>query len=89
MKYEEGQNPLEVLYGSNALDLVVSEIAILKNDSNIPFDGKFVSLGIDFIKLNATSIVEGNKKSCTLKSLVSESFFEASVYKYNGAGGVL
>jgi hypothetical protein len=82
-------NPLIVLYGSDALTLTSNEIKVLAVNSNIPFDKPYVDLGISFLMIKASEIVEAKKPSCPLKSLVSESFGEAAIYKYNVCGGVL
>lgn len=82
-------NPLINLYGNEALDLTLKEIRELAANSNIPFDKKYVDLGISFLMMKANEIVEGKKKSSSLRSLVSESFGEAAMYKYNFNGGVL
>ncbi|MNB67559.1 hypothetical protein D3C87_1016830 [compost metagenome] len=83
-------NPdLTKLYGENYAELAKQEIVELAKNSNIPFDQKFMQLGIDFLKIKAGMIITNNKPVPTLKSLVSESFGEAAMYKYNIAGGVL
>jgi hypothetical protein len=77
------QNPLIKLYGLDALDLASDEIKELNKNSNIPFDKELLQLGTSFILLKATEIIEGKKSNTSLKLLVSESFGEASIYRYN------
>jgi hypothetical protein len=92
---KKGENTLEVknylpdLYGSGVEQLVLDEIKTLASESNIPFDKKYISLGISFLVLKAKDIAEGKSKKCSLKALVCESFGEAAMYKYNVNGGVL
>lgn len=76
-------NPLKKLYGEDAVSLAFEEIRRLQLNSNIPFDGDYVQLGISFIMIKANQILENEKKHCSLVSLVSESFGEAAIYKYN------
>lgn len=78
--------PLVALYGENAIDMVLKEIQTLAKESNIPFDKKYVEVGISFLKIKANDIVAGTKRKCTLHALVSESFGEAAMYKYNVVG---
>jgi hypothetical protein len=76
-------NPLVLLYGENAIDLAFEEIKKLQLKSNIPFDNEYVRLGVSFILLKANEIIENKKKHCSLIGLVSESFGEAAICKYN------
>lgn len=82
-------NPLKKLYGDDAFNLTLKEIKNLAEYSNIPFDKKYVDLGISFLMMKANEIVEGKKQKRNLRSLVSESFGEAAVFQYNVNGGVL
>lgn len=82
-------NPLKKLYGEEVFDLVQKEIKELALNSNIPFDKKYIDLGMSFLMMKATQIVNKERGKCNLRSLVSESFGEAAVYKYNCNGGVL
>ncbi|MDY8021200.1 hypothetical protein [Paenibacillus polymyxa] len=82
-------NPLKLLYGDEALELVIKEIKKLAMHSNFTFDQKYVQLGMSFLTLKAKEIVEGNKQKCNLPRLVSESFGEAAIYKFNVNDGVL
>jgi len=86
METDTMQNPLIKLYGLNAIESALQEIKKLKDNSNIPFDKKYVKLGISFIMIKANEIVEENKKIPSLRGLVSESFGEAAIYKYNICG---
>lgn len=88
MEIDTSKNQLIELYGEDAIDLALVEIKELAKNSNISFlDKKYLELGIGFIMINAAEILEGKKKECSLKSLVSESFGEAAIYKYNVCGG--
>jgi hypothetical protein len=78
--------PLVSLYGKDAIEKVLEEIEKLKVNSNIPFDKEYVNLGVSFIGIKAEQILEGEKRRCTLKDLVSESFGEAAIFKYNVGG---
>lgn len=82
-------NPLISLYGDEVFDLVLKEVKELAINSNIPFDKKYVDLGISFLMIKASEVLEGKKKKINLRSLISESFGEAAIYKYNCNGGVL
>jgi hypothetical protein len=82
-------NPLIKIYGDGAFDLVLKEVKQLAMNSNILFDKKYVDLGISFLMIKANEVVEGKKIKSNLQSLVSESFGEAAMYKYNVNGGVL
>lgn len=85
-----GENhPLIKLYGNNVVDLVLEEIRYLADNSNFTFDKKYIDVGISFINIKAQNIIDGKEKPCSLKSLVSSSFGEAAIYKYNVCGGVL
>lgn len=77
------QNPLIELYGLNALNTALKEIENLKRDSNIPFDKELTQTGISFMMIKASQIIEGKKSKVSMKSLASESFGEAAIYKYN------
>lgn len=79
-------HPLIELYGENAIDMVSKEIQTLAKESNVPFDKKYVEVGISFLKIKANEIVAGTKKKCNLQALVCESFGEAAMYKYNCVG---
>jgi hypothetical protein len=83
MPEKENKIPLIKVYGENAIDLVLEEIEKLKSNSNIPFDAEYVKLGVSFISLKANEILENKKSHCSLASLVSESFGEAAICKYN------
>lgn len=82
-------NPLIILYGDEAFNLAAKEIKELAVNSNIPFDKKYVNLGMSFLVIKADEILKGDKRKCSLRSLVSESFGEAAMFKYNFNGGVL
>lgn len=83
------QNYLLKVYGEDAIDLAQEEIRKLAKNSNIPFDSEYVKLGISFLMMKCEEIASGKKKQGKLSSLVSESFGEAAIYKYNFNGGVL
>lgn len=85
----EIRNYLPDLYGPDYLEKVNTEIKHLAEHSNIPFDEKFVRLGYSFMVIKAKELVEKQEKVPSLKALVSESYGEAAMYKYNIAGGVL
>jgi hypothetical protein len=75
------------LYGEDALSLVLKEIQELKNNSNIPFDTEYVKIGLSFLGIKAEEIAQGTKQKRSIRALVSESFGEAAIYKYNCCGG--
>lgn len=83
------EHPLIKVYGEDAITLATNEIKRLSSVSNIPFDKKYVELGSTFLMIKAKQIVDGEKPKCSLVSLISESFGEAAIYKYNLSGGVL
>ncbi|MFC8685974.1 hypothetical protein [Brevibacillus porteri] len=74
------------LYGEDALDLVLKEIQDLRSNSNIPFDSEYVKVALSFLGIKAEEIIQGTKQKRSLRSLVSESFGEAAIYKYNCCG---
>ncbi|MNB86392.1 hypothetical protein D3C75_333350 [compost metagenome] len=76
-----------LVYGEDYVAQIKQEIVELAKNSNIPFDKKYIDLGLSFVAINAESI--DTEKPPSLKSLVSQSFGEAAIYKYNVAGGEL
>lgn len=74
--------PIVEVYGENAIDLALEEIKNLEFCSNFPFTGDYVKLGISFLNHKALEIIEGKKRKCSLESLISESFGEAAIYKF-------
>ncbi len=89
MAISEIEKHLVSIYGANVFEGIFNEIKELKNNSNIPFDEKYVRLGLSFCSIKAEQIINGEKKKCSLRALVSESFGEAAMYKYNCCSGVL
>jgi len=86
MSKKSSEQYLISLYGENAIDLVLKEIQELRSNSNIPFDSAYVKVGLSFLGIKAEQITQGTKQKCSLRSLVSESFGEAAIYKYNVCG---
>lgn len=82
-------NPLVKLYGDTAFDIATTKIHELAKKSDIPFEQKYIKLGKKFTLLNAQEIIEGKTKERTLKDLITKSFGEAAMYKYNVIDGVL
>lgn len=74
--------PIVEVYGENAINLALEKIKKLEFGSNFPFTGDYVHLGISFLNWKAVEIIEGKKHKCSLESLVSESFGEAAIYKF-------
>ena len=89
MTISEIEKHLVSIYGENAFKDIFNEIKELNNNSNIPFDEKYVRLSLSFCAIKAEQIISGEKKKCSLHDLVIESFGEAAMYKYNCCGGVL
>jgi len=89
MELNEKQKNLITIYGENVFEDILNEIKELKKNSNILFDQKYIRLSLSFCAIKAEQIINGEKKKCSLRSLVSESFEEAAMYKYNVCGGVL
>lgn len=83
------KNPLLIVYGESAPNEVLELIKELKSNSNIPFDSAYIKLGIGFLMIKANEIVQDKKSKISLKVLVSESFGEAAIYKYNCCNGIL
>lgn len=79
-------HPLISVYGESALELGFEEVKKLALSSNIPFDKEYVDLGVSFLAIKCTEILEGKKEKPSLSSLISESFGEAAIYKYNAIG---
>lgn len=76
------QHPLITLYGEEVFDLAYEKIKDLAENSNFVFDGDYVELGTSFVQIKAQEIVDGKKNKCSLDDLVSESFGEAAIYKF-------
>lgn len=76
------QHPLITLYGEEVFDLAYEKIQDLARNSNFTFDGEYVKLGTSFVQIKAQEIVDGKKKKRSLDDLVSESFGEAAIYKF-------
>jgi len=89
MIISEKENNLIYLYGKNVFKDIFNEIKELKNNSNIPFDEKYLNLSLSFFNIKVEQIINGEKEKCSLRALVSESFGEATMYKYNCCNGVL
>jgi len=89
MEFNETQKNLIAIYGDNVFEDILKIINELKSNSNIQFDKKYIGLGLSFCAMKAKEIIDGKKKKCSLHALVSESFGEAAIYKFNICGGVL
>jgi hypothetical protein len=83
------RSSLCVLYGTNVMTEIMEHIDELKKNSNIPFDNKYLELGIQFLIFKANKIVKDVKPKPLLKNLISESFGEAAIYQYNCCNGRL
>lgn len=77
---------LTEIYGENVLEQLQFEIKRLDVNSNISFNKLYVEIGVTFLQLKAQQIVKGEKEKLSLRSLVSESFGKAAIYKYNIKG---
>jgi len=75
----EIEKHLVSIYGENVFEDIFNEIKELKNNPNIPFDEKYVGLSLSFCTIKAEQIINGEKKKCSLRALVSESFGEEVV----------
>ena len=89
MELKEIEKNLISIYGDNVFEEIFNEVKYLKKYSNISFDPKYIRLSLSFCAIKAEQIINGEKGKCNLRSLVSESFGEAAMYKYNICGGVL
>jgi len=89
MEFNETQKNLIFIYGNNVFEDILKEINELKSNSNIPFDQKYIGLGLSFCAIKAKQIINGERGKCSLQSLVSESFGEAEIYRSNICGGEL
>jgi len=89
MELNETQKNLIVIYGDNVFEDILKEINYLKKYSNITFDQKYIRLSLSFCAMKAEQIINGEKKKCSLRSLVSESFGEVEIYRSNICGGEL
>lgn len=89
MTLEDFKTNLVKLYGDTAFNDLLVDLKELQKNSNIPFDSKYVSLGLSFASYKVDDMLKGVKQKCSLKNLLSESFGEAAIYKYNCCGGVL
>ncbi|MBT2759895.1 hypothetical protein [Paenibacillus sp. ISL-20] len=75
-------NPLKLLYGEEALELAVKEIKKLAMNSNFTFDKEYVQTGMSLLAIKAKETLDGKKRKSNLESLVSESFGEAAIFKF-------
>ena len=89
MELNETQKNLIAIYGDNVFEDILKEINYLKKYSNITFDQKYIRLSLSFCAMKAEQIINGEKKKCSLRSLVSESFGEVEIYRSNICGGEL
>ena len=89
METNETQKNLIAIYGDNIFEEILNEINYLKKYSNITFDQKYIRLSLSFCAMKAEQIINGEKKKCSLRSLVSESFGEVEIYRSNICGGEL
>ena len=89
MEINEIEKHLISIYGENVFEEIFNEVKYLKKYSNISFDQKYIRLSLSFCAIKAEQIINGEKKKCNLRALVSESFGEAAIYKFNICGGVL
>ena len=89
MNRNEIEKNLISIYGENVFIDISNEIKELKNNSNIIFDKKYIELSLSFCVMKTEQIINGEKKKCSLRALLSESFGEAAIYKYNCCSGVL
>jgi len=89
MEIKEVENYLVSIYGENVFKNILDMIKELKDYSNIPFDEKYIRLSLSFCAIKTEQIINNEKEKCSLKALVSESFGEAAMYKYNCCGGIL
>jgi len=89
MEINETQKNLIAIYGDNVFEEILNEINYLKKYSNITFDQKYIRLSLSFCAMKAEQIINGEKKKCSLRSLVSESFGEVEIYRSNICGGEL
>lgn len=89
MEINEIEKHLITIYGENVFEEMFNEVKYLKKYSNITFDQKYIKLSLSFCAIKAEQIINGEKKKCSLRSLVSESFGEAEIYRSNVCGGVL
>ena len=89
MEINETQKNLIAIYGDNIFEEILNEINYLKKYSNITFDQKYIRLSLSFCAMKAEQIINGEKKKCSLRSLVSESFGEVEIYRSNICGGEL
>ena len=89
MELKEIEQKLIVIYGDNVFEEMLNEVNYLMKYSNISFDQKYIRLSLSFCAIKAEQIINGEKKKYSLKSLVSESFGEAEIYRSNVCGGEL
>ena len=83
---ENELHPLEIIYGSYALEKTIEIFHQLKQNSNFTFDNELIEIGISFLNGKAHEIINHKKDMVSLKQLVTESFGEASIYKFNIKG---
>ena len=89
MELKEIEQKLIAIYGDNVFEEMFNEVKYLKKYSNITFDQKYIKLSLSFCAIKAEQIINGEKKKCSLRSLISESFGEAEIYRSNVCGGEL
>ena len=89
MELKEIEQQLYFIYGDNVFEEMLNEVKYLKKYSNISFDQKYIRLSLSFCAMKVEQIINGEKKKCSLRSLVSESFGEVEIYRSNICGGEL
>lgn len=80
------KNQLKRIYGETALEDALKEIKQLAEHSNFTFDKEYIEVGIGFTLMHAAEILEGRENKCSLKALITKSFGEAAIYKFNVCG---
>lgn len=74
---------LEKLYGESVYEEINEIVKELRVESNFEFDLEYIRTGCAFTNINAEKILNENKAKPELKSLVTQSFGEAAIFKFN------
>lgn len=77
---------LVTLYGENVFEEITKNINGLKQNSNFLFDDEYIRSGMAFVAIKAQETVDGKRERCMLSTLITESFGEAAIYKFNIQG---
>lgn len=78
------KNPIIELYGEGADLEAIIILNELRKESNFEFDPEYIKGGISFLHINCQKVLDGELDKRSLKKLMTKSFGEAAICKFNG-----